>query len=238
MTDLGALSFNFLARVTLCRLDAGPGQLQIWAARARTLDTALTAHSARVAVEVYFTQARPVRGRWEEKPWWLLVAGVDWVPLPRCHQSRPMSPGQVTPTSGAWSHAYKETSALLSSSPSSHTERGISRLEFLGKLSFDKTRLLAMPIRNVDKRLCLCQHVREKYTKIAATLTRSNNTDDANHLTFMVGFYCHWMNINFSIIIWYFARIMITVTGSSKYRVVLYLLRLNDEVIVFVVEWV
>ena len=31
---------------------------------------------------------------------------------------------------------------------------------------------------------------------------------------------------------------MITVTGSSKYRVVLYLLRLNDEVIVFVVEWV
>ena len=93
-----------------------------------------------------------------------------------------------------------------------------------------------MPIRNVDKRLCLCQHVREKYTKIAATLTRSNDTDDANHLTFMVGFYCHWMKI--TIIIWYFARIMITVTGSSKYRVVLYLLRLNDEVIVFVFEWV
>ena len=32
---------------------------------------------------------------------------------------------------------------------------------------------------------------------------------------------------------------MITVTGSSKYSgVVLYLLRLNDEVIVFAVEWV
>ena len=178
-------------------------------------------------------------GQWEggerrnlDGCWWRVLTGSRY-------------PGVTS--QGPWAQArspphrvpgHKETSALLSSSPSSHTERGISRLEFLGKLSFDKTRLLAMPIRNVDKRLCLCQHVREKYTKIAATLTRSNETDDANHLTFMVGFYCHWMNINFSIIIWYFARIMITVTGSSKYRVVLYLLRLNDEVIVFVVEWV